>query len=345
MDDNVWDELLQSPYDGRPRQRRSPSSSRSAVVVGASIAVVLGGFVGWLLAPSSESEVAIDTTTTMETTTTQVSISDEPGFLPGYVALGDTAFAPVVQFTVGERTYIAVSEVVQSGTDRLETEPATIGRYTAETSDDAAIGRREMTAVAAPGIRLIEFESVVEDGQISMFAGTTPVSISSCDDCNPFLPDESDIVLGFDGFPLEVDDPSLSVDLGAGESIRFDRIVLTDEWGVVDWHAESDDGLMAQVDVFVYFLDTSIENSDGSTSGPASLLPRTWLGPRFGQSQPPARPGMAYGGSIELAREGPHITSENPPTGIAIRWSVTWTKPTDASASLEPATLVVPDED
>ena len=173
---------------------------------------------------------------------------------------------------------------------------------------------------------------------MSVFMGTEPVSQSSCDECNPFLPDDSDIALGFDGFPMTIDDPSIAIDLGDGESIRLDRIVIDDEWGVVDWHAVSDDvALVAQVDVYVYFLGTETEQSDGGISGPASLLPRSLLGPRFGQSQPPARPGMAYDGSIQLSRTGPHITSENQPTGVGIRWNVTWVVPTDESASLEPA--------
>ncbi len=126
--------------------------------------------------------------------------------------------------------------------------------------------------------------------------------------------------------------------------VVIDRMVLDDEWGVVDWHVESDDGLVARVDVFINFLGTEIEQSDGSISGPAALIPAHTVGPRFGQSQPPARPGMAGAGSNQLSRVGPHLTSENPPTGIAIGWAVTWSVPTDDSSSLEPASLVMADQ-
>jgi hypothetical protein len=197
-----------------------------------------------------------------------------------------------------------------------------------------------VTAVAAPGVRLIEFDGVSGDVSLAMDIGTDPVTETNCAECTPFLPDDGDVLLEFAGFPLVIDDPALAIDLGGGRFIQFDRIVLDDEWGLMDWHAQSTDGLVAQVDVYVYFLDTETEQSDGGISGPASLLPRSLLGPRFGQSQPPARPGMAYDGSIQLSRTGPHITSENQPTGVAIRWNVTWVVPTDESASLEPAPLV-----
>lgn len=341
MDDKVWDELLRSPYEDKRRQRKSSSGNSAILIFGVGMAVIIGGFVGWFLAPRSGQAVASDTTTTQQTTTTEQPIAVEPGFLPGYVPLGETAFAPIVQFSSGDRTYVAVSEIVKSEADRLETEPTVLGRYEVSEGSGFALGRRDVTAVAAPGIRLVEFDTVFDDAGMALYVGTDPVSLESCDDCDPFLPDDNDVVLGFDGFPMEIDDPSMVIDLGEGGFIQFDRIVLNDDWGVVDWTAVSDDvALMAQVDVFVYFLDTAIENSDGSISGPASLLPRSSLGPRFGQSQPPAVPGMAYGGSIQLSRQGPHLTSENPPSGIAIRWEVRWTTPTDETASLDAAVVV-----
>lgn len=333
MGDKDWDELLHSPYEEKQKKQRKAPSGTAGLIVGLIGAVVVGGFVGWMLAPEPSQPGAAATTTTTMSTTTTAAIPTEPGFLPGFVTLGDTAFAPIAQFESGDKTYVAVSEIVGSDGDRVDTTPTVIGRYMFPT--DSAV--REVTAVAAPGVRLIEFDTLVEAATLEIEMGTEPVSQSSCVECIPFSAEDADTVVEFTGFPMEITDPGLDVELAEGQVVSFDRILIEDEWGVVDWHIESDNESVAQVSFYVYFLDTELEQSDGGISGPASLLPRSELGPRFGQSQPPATPGMAPRGQIQLSRSGPPLTSENPPTGVAIRWSVTWTTPTDTSATLEPA--------
>ena len=336
MDDQLWQELLESPYEKKRKPKEAPSGPQRPLIgltVGIAVAVVVGGGAGWWLAPEA-AEVTAPTTTVTAPPTTQPAAIGEPGFLPGFSELGGTAFAPVVQFTVGDKTYIAVSEIVHSDSDRAATQPTAIGRYQFPTPDGAISATRDITAISAPGVRLVEFDAIVGDESLVLDLGTNPVFRSSCPGCNPFLPDDDDEVFGFSGFPMQIDDPSLAIDLGANGSIVFDRIVLDDEWGVVDWHVASDSGLIAQVDLYAFFLGTETAHSDGSVSGPAALIPLHEQGPRFGQATTLADPGMSEQGSIQLSRTGPHITSENQPTVVAIRWEVTWTTPSGESTSL-----------
>ncbi len=347
MDDKVWEELLRSPYeqapkhDKTPKQPKSNSSGVAGLVVGLMAAVVVGATIGWVLAPDTLEEIAAPTTTnTSEApTSTTAPGPTPPGFLAGFAPLGDTAFEPIVQFESAGRTYVAISEIVASDGDRTETAPTVVGRYLSPIDSGVVASLREITAVAAPGIRLIEFDVIPGEASLQLELGTKPVVQSGCADCIPFLPDESDTTFAFTGFPMEIDDPSLDVVLPGGQIISFDRILLEDEWGIVDWHVESDDALVAQVKLFVFFLDTATEQADGSSTGPATLMPRGEFGARFGQSQPPAPPGMAPSGQIQLSRVGPHLTSENQPSGVAIRSTVTWTVPTAESTSLDPAPL------
>lgn len=338
MDDKLWQELLASPYDEQPKPDRKQGRGYVGVMIGTALAVVVGGTVGWLLAPESTEASAASTTTTMATTTTEPTVPSEPGFLPGFTALGDTAFAPVFQFTSGDRTYLAISEIVGSGSERTETEPTPIAEYG---FPDGLTAVREVTAVAAPGIRLVEFEGPLGDAPLPVTRGTDPVVEATCPECGWLIQGDAAIELPFESFPVEIEGGSIVIDVGQGRSIIVDRLVLEDEWGIADWHVESDDGLVAQVEIFVNFVGTEMTQSDGSISTPAALIPSHFAGPRFGQSQPPARPGMAQAGTEQLARTGPHITSENQPTGIAIGWSVTWSVPTDDSATLEPASVVL----
>ena len=128
MDDQLWQELLESPYEKKRKPKEAPSGPQRPLIgltVGIAVAVVVGGGAGWWLAPEA-AEVTAPTTTVTAPPTTQPAAIGEPGFLPGFSELGGTAFAPVVQFTVGDKTYIAVSEIVHSDSDRAATQPTAI---------------------------------------------------------------------------------------------------------------------------------------------------------------------------------------------------------------------------
>jgi hypothetical protein len=338
MGDKAWDGLLESPYDERERRRKSRNegSNRGRVprlAVGVLGASGIGALVGWALAPGVPEAAPTTTTLATTTTTTEAHLGDS-GFLAGYTELGNTAFAPVVQFTSGDQTYVVVSEIVRAGDDRTEVAPTVVANYVAPSSTGGAPLRslREITAILSPGIRVLEFERFDDPVALQVTAGTAPVTISSCPRCEFYELGGNDVVFEFAGFPMVLADAPITIDLGEGRSVVLDRLDINDEWGLVDWHVEASDGAVATVDIVVSFLGT-----ESDQNGRAELVGPEHVGPRFAQSQPPAVPGFASAGRLQLFRAGPHITSENQPTEVSVRWVVTWSAPTTDAAVLAPA--------
>lgn len=340
MGDKAWDGLLESPYEDRERRRkpRDPGPSRGPAplfAVGLIAAVGIGALVGWMLAPATPEVAAPTTTTLAPTTTTTEAHIGASGFLAGYTELGATAFAPVVQFTSGDHTYVVVSEIVRVGDDRTEVAPTAVANYSIPASSGGAdlTALREITAILSPGIRVLEFERVDDPVALQITEGTPPVTLSSCPTCEFYELGGDDVVFDFTGFPMVLADAAITIDLGEERSVVIDRLDINDEWGLVDWHVEASDGAVATVDIVVSFVGTDSENGRAELVGPGHV------GPRFAQSQPPAVPGYASAGRLQLFRVGPHITSENQPTGVSVRWVVTWSAPEGEAAGLAPADL------
>ncbi len=320
MDEALWEELLRSPYEeDRSRRRGSGGGGGGPLLFGAvALAVVAGGTLGWYLAP--EGDVTADPSST---TTTSSSLPDvdrtEPGFLPDYVVLGDTAMREVTRFDSLGTTYVVFSEIVRSDLNRSEVAPMTIASYATVTAGGTTESDFNSIAALAPGLRLVGFggtadrDVVVGEG-VSTRTLEVPVDIGL------------QIVGGeeapaFAGFPIEFVGHRIPLD--ATRAIVVDRLVATEEWGTVAWHMEGPDAV-AKVEFFVTYVNDEVSPDEQ----PGLLIPRYQIGPRFGQSQPPSPPGLMQSGVQELVHIGNHVTDSNLPSSVIVSWRIEWSEPT-----------------
>lgn len=328
MDENVWNELTSSPYDQNKEERpRRQSSSALRIGIGVVVSIALGALVGWTVAPTDGGDEATSAPTTVTSTTLPVLTG--PGFLAGYEPLDETAFGPITQFVSGDRTYVAVVEVVRSDGDRLETAPHPVASYEIDAGGNRLTSSRSITAVLAPGVRLIEFPGLAEPNEVLARAGTARESVD--------LPRDLAIPIAggeigepFDGFPFVASDES-RIALTDDAAIVITSVIVSEDWGLISWYVDGPDGVVATTEFAIEF-ERATDSTDLTV-----LIPSHSQGPRFGQSQPSSPPGLAPASTEQMVRTGPHITDDNPVVGLSMWWHIEWSAPTAETVTVPPA--------
>jgi len=258
MTDEVWRELLQSPFDEDSSGRNDDGGGNGRGIrfaaIGLATGVLLAG--GWLWLTDDGAGVEAEAVVT--TTVTGVTEPVTEGYPVGYVEVGDGVGArPELMYVQGSDLYVVLSTMVRSDVDPAAAETFKGGEWI-------------VTGGAAPVAATAEFSNPRSLGVVTVrfSAGAVPPGQATSLLLSPATPRvtyDHELEYTTDGLPFETVEPvRFDVDYGDA-AIVVDRIAFDANVGVVDWHVVGPDTVRARVEAVVMLPDTAGGEDDPAT--------------------------------------------------------------------------------
>jgi hypothetical protein len=312
MTDDVWRELLRSPFDDDPPPQRSADGGSKGprvrfAAIGLAIGVLLAG--GWLLLAGDDADPEMEAVVTT-TTSAPPEVAAE-GFPIGYVEVDEGLGArPELMYVQGSDLYVVLSTAVRSDVDPGSAETFKGGEWVVTGGAAPVTATAEVSNAHSLGVVTVRFSA----------GGAPPSQVSSLllTPATPRVTYEHELEYPTDGLPFETTEAlRFGVDYGDAE-IVVDRIAVDANVGVVDWHVVGPDTVRARVDVVVILPDTA-----GGEDDPATRL----VSERSARPFPIDRPqepsvGHSRGASEVIRRVNEEVEDDDEIASVVVRLTI-----------------------
>lgn len=332
MSDGIWDEIMKSPLDPDPDERRGVYATFALLA----LAVVVGLFIGVMVGNGRSEPTAADSIETSTTTTTEPPPPD-PVLPSGYAEASGVGLKPLAVFQRDQDLYVVVNSAIRSDMDRLETNQFHIAEWTLLGDGTEYTASRTIASDLAPGVQLVEFSGVaalpVSIPRLEARQATDMIVRSGCNGCAATSVDMADGEIRIDGLELPYSLPEpVFIPIGAGITLSLDSLEISNEWGYAEWHIVDENEARLRVTFTIVFEgtdDPATTETDATLLVPPSLRGINQQNPTGASPDPFTR-----SGSTSLDRVGEILSVDNQPSQITLRWSVEWQHPVGEPISL-----------
>ena len=312
MTDDVWRELLQSPFDDEPSSREAGEDGGKGpglrfLAIGLAIGVLVAG--GWMLLVGDDAEPEAEAAVATATSEAPEVVVD--GFPVGYVEVGDGVGArPEVMYVQGSDLYVVLSTAVRSDVDPAAAETFKGGEWVVLGGAAPVAASAEFSSSQTLGVITVRFE-----------AGAIPPSQATSLRLSPASPRvgyDHEVEYTTEGLPFETTEAlRFSVDYGDAEVV-VDRIAFDANIGVIEWHVDGPDSVRARVDTVVVLPDTAGGEDDPATRFGSDRLTQT-----FGFDRP-GQPAVGHSrGEVEVIRRvGNEVEDDDEISSVVVRLTI-----------------------
>lgn len=312
MSEDVWRELLQSPFDDDPASGPGGTENGNGralrfVAAGLVAGVVLAA--GWLMVTRDDAVVAADGVSSG--TTAASPTAAPPGWPAGYVEVADGVGARAeLMYVQGDDLYVVVSTAVRSDVDPSEAETFKGGEWVVLGGTAPVAATAEVGNPQSLGVGSVSFSAAVVPPASARSLLLTPLA--------PRVETEHEAQYETEGLPFETTEPLRFLTDYDDAVVVIDRIAVDANVGVVDWHVAGSDTVRAQVDVVVELPGTSSGDDD-----PPTLLMSEHLAPPYPFQRPQKpTPSHTRGASDVLRRVGEEVEVDDAIDLIVVRFTV-----------------------
>ena len=307
MTDDVWRELLQSPFDEDSSNGSDDGGGNGRGIrfaaIGLATGVLLAG--GWLWLTDDGADVEAGAVIT--TSTTEVPEAVIEGYSVGYVEVGDGLGArPELMYVQGSDLYVVLSTMVRSDVDPAAAETFKGGEWTVMGGAAPVVATAELSNPRSLGVVTVRFSAgAVPPGQATSLL-LSPAA--------PRLTYDHELEYRTDGLPFEtIEAVRFGVDYGDA-AIVVDRIAFDANAGVVDWHVVGPDTVRARVEAVVILPDTA-----GGEDDPATQLVSEGAARPF-RAEVPHEPALGHSrGAVEVIRRvGNEVEAEDVISSVVV---------------------------
>ncbi len=289
MTDDVWRELLESPFDEDAPHRSGDGGGIGRAIrfaaIGLATGVLLAG--GWLWL-TGDADVEVEAAVTTTTTGAPEAVAE--GYSVGYVEVGDgLGIRPELMYVQGSDLYVVLTTMVRSDVDPAAAETFKGGEWI-------------VTGGAAPVAATAEFSNPRSLGVVTVrfSAGAVPPDQAATLLLTPATPRvtyDQELEYTTEGLPFETTEAvRFGIDYGDA-AIVVDRIAFDANVGVVDWHVVGSDTVRARVEAVVVLLDTAGGEDDPATQLVSEGAARPFL------AEVPHEPALGHSrGAVEVIR-------------------------------------------
>lgn len=316
-----YSEIMRSPYDEGPRDRREGESEigwKVPVFAAALGALVAGAFVIYGVVAGPDDTDAAATTSSTSTTTTLLEPVKDLGLPEGYVAVNEEVGMRGEVLHGGESTWAAVST-------------ATVGALAAPLVPPVEIGRWVLSSVGNdyPAFRQLNENGAL--GNVSIEFGDLPELPSATLRAWPAIGEFTrEVTIDLPGTEIPREIVAERIDMGGGGVIVIDRLVIGDGWGHIQWRTVG--FTPAKVAVVAEFTGTDDPGTPDEVD-PTIIASPHLVRMRQGTGVIPLPPLYGSFGSSQLVRSGEPLSNANPHTGLIV--TITVTVPEDLGEPIE----------
>jgi hypothetical protein len=326
MSESIWDEIMRSPLEPDPDERRGLVATVAPMV----LAIVVGLGLGFVLGGEGKAVSAATVAVASTTTSTSEPPPPDPVVPDGYVDAEGVGLRALATFNRDDSLYVVVNSAARSDQDPLETGEFHVAEWVLAGDGIERTAFRAIESDFAPGVRLVEFPGVtalpVSVPELRIRQATDMVARTGCDGCGAFSADATDGVVPLDGVapPFSLGEPLL-IPVGLGINLSIDELDLGDEWGYARWHVLDQNDARLRVTLTVVFEGT---DDPATEDVDATMLVSSAF--RGANQQNPVTPNpdpFTREGTLSLDRVGEILTADNQPAGMVLHWGVEWQHP------------------